>query len=213
MANCQTNRLKPICHAIHPPLQLHSSRQRLSARCSPSTWCSIDKWKSYRPAKPYPALYPGELRVQKNRRPLFGTVLFATSHYKCPLSRCRRVAEENCSLIEVVEAIRPHLQLTFENILSHINTIYVLQTRQGAMSSRLEQRFLRLKVSLVSVCRYNSLCPTLHALLCNQPHWFQNAVIRTHTSTATAQHNEMNTQNGRLGTAAAIEIQTETVLH
>ncbi|KAL7729300.1 hypothetical protein ACLKA6_008879 [Drosophila palustris] len=56
-----------------------------------------------------------------------------------------RVAEENCSLIEVVEAIRPHLQLTFENILSHINTIYVLQTRQGAMSSRLEQRFLRLK--------------------------------------------------------------------
>jgi len=58
-----------------------------------------------------------------------------------------RVAEENCSLIEVVEAIRPHLQLNFENILSHINTIYVLQTRQGAMSSRHEQRFLRLKVS------------------------------------------------------------------
>jgi len=48
----------------------------------------------------------------------------------------------------VVEAIRPHLQLNFENILSHINTIYVLQTRQGAMSSRHEQRFLRLKVSI-----------------------------------------------------------------
>ncbi|KAH8406525.1 hypothetical protein KR215_004619, partial [Drosophila sulfurigaster] len=62
-----------------------------------------------------------------------------------------RVAEENCSLIEVVEAIRPHLQLTFENILSHINTIYVLQTRQGAMSSRHEQRFLRLKGQMMYI--------------------------------------------------------------
>ncbi|EDV90812.1 guanylate cyclase soluble subunit beta-1 [Drosophila grimshawi] len=62
-----------------------------------------------------------------------------------------RVAEEDCSLIEVVEAIRPHLQLTFENILSHINTIYVLQTRQGAMSSRHEQRFLRLKGQMMYI--------------------------------------------------------------
>uniref|UniRef100_A0A1A9WZ18 Guanylate cyclase soluble subunit beta-1 n=1 Tax=Glossina brevipalpis TaxID=37001 RepID=A0A1A9WZ18_9MUSC len=35
-----------------------------------------------------------------------------------------RVADENCSLLEVLEAIRPHLQLTFENVLAHINTIY-----------------------------------------------------------------------------------------
>ncbi|KAH8355582.1 hypothetical protein KR200_009518, partial [Drosophila serrata] len=62
-----------------------------------------------------------------------------------------RVAEENCSLIEVVEAIRPHLLLNFENILSHINTIYVLQTRQGAMSSRHEQRFLRLKGQMMYI--------------------------------------------------------------
>ncbi|XP_016951307.1 guanylate cyclase soluble subunit beta-1 [Drosophila biarmipes] len=62
-----------------------------------------------------------------------------------------RVAQENCSLIEVVEAIRPHLELNFENILSHINTIYVLQTRQGAMSSRHEQRFLRLKGQMMYI--------------------------------------------------------------
>uniref|UniRef100_A0A1B0BHM7 Guanylate cyclase soluble subunit beta-1 n=1 Tax=Glossina palpalis gambiensis TaxID=67801 RepID=A0A1B0BHM7_9MUSC len=37
-----------------------------------------------------------------------------------------RVADENCSLLEVLEAIRPHLQLTFENVLAHINTIYGL---------------------------------------------------------------------------------------
>ncbi|KAL9894293.1 guanylate cyclase soluble subunit beta-1-like isoform 2-T5 [Glossina fuscipes fuscipes] len=54
-----------------------------------------------------------------------------------------RVADENCSLLEVLEAIRPHLQLTFENVLAHINTIYVLQTRQGAMGKH--ERYLRLK--------------------------------------------------------------------
>lgn len=59
-----------------------------------------------------------------------------------------RVADENCSLLEVLEAIRPHLQLTFENVLAHINTIYVLQTRQGAMGKH--ERYLRLKVCIFS---------------------------------------------------------------
>ena len=56
------------------------------------------------------------------------------------------MADEGCSLLEVLEAIRPHLQLTFENVLAHINTIYVLQTRQGAMGKH--ERYLRLKVSI-----------------------------------------------------------------
>ncbi|XP_055923667.1 guanylate cyclase soluble subunit beta-1 [Eupeodes corollae] len=54
-----------------------------------------------------------------------------------------RVAAESCSLLEVLEAIRPHLQLTFENVLAHINTIYVMQTKQGAMGKH--ERYLRLK--------------------------------------------------------------------
>lgn len=55
-----------------------------------------------------------------------------------------RVIEGDCPLLEVLEVVRPHLQLTFENILAHINTIYVLKTRQGAMGRH--QRNLRLKV-------------------------------------------------------------------
>lgn len=55
-----------------------------------------------------------------------------------------RVSDSDCPLLEVLEAIRPHLQLTFENILAHINTIYVLQTRPGAMQK--QERYLRLKV-------------------------------------------------------------------
>lgn len=55
-----------------------------------------------------------------------------------------RVAENDCPLLEVLEAVRPHLILNFENILAHINTIYVLKTKQGAMNKH--ERYLRLKV-------------------------------------------------------------------
>lgn len=55
-----------------------------------------------------------------------------------------RVSEENCPLLEVLEAVRPHLDMTFENVLAHINTIYVLKTKQGAMGEH--ERYLRLKV-------------------------------------------------------------------
>lgn len=46
---------------------------------------------------------------------------------------------------DVLEAVRPHLDLSFETILAHINTIFVLATRQGAMMHH--ERYLRLKVS------------------------------------------------------------------
>lgn len=65
-----------------------------------------------------------------------------------------RVVEPNCPLLEVLEAVRPHLQLTFENILAHINTIYVLKTRQGAMGRH--ERYLRIKVSALLVGRRES---------------------------------------------------------
>lgn len=57
-----------------------------------------------------------------------------------------RVAENDCPLLEVLEAVRPHLILNFENILAHINTIYVLKTKQGAMNKH--ERYLRLKVGV-----------------------------------------------------------------
>lgn len=69
--------------------------------------------------------------------------------YYIRLYICFRVVEANCPLLEVLEAVRPHLQLTFENILAHINTIYVLKTRQGAMG--LHERYLRLKVCYKNV--------------------------------------------------------------
>ncbi|XP_055620638.1 guanylate cyclase soluble subunit beta-1 isoform X1 [Toxorhynchites rutilus septentrionalis] len=47
-----------------------------------------------------------------------------------------RISENNCPLLAIFEAVRPHLQLSFGNILAHINTIYVLKTKTGVMSIR-----------------------------------------------------------------------------
>lgn len=55
-----------------------------------------------------------------------------------------RLTETNCLLLDVLEAVRPHVNLTFDNILAHINTIYVLKTKVGALA---EQGYLRLKVA------------------------------------------------------------------
>ncbi len=55
-----------------------------------------------------------------------------------------KVAEENCHLLDILEPIRPHIQLSFQTILSHISTIYVLKTRQNVMLEA--DMFMRLKV-------------------------------------------------------------------
>ncbi|CAH1174092.1 unnamed protein product [Phaedon cochleariae] len=58
-----------------------------------------------------------------------------------------------CKITDILDTIRPHLDLTFDNILSHINTIYVLKTRAGVMKVNAppEFRFLRLKGQMLYV--------------------------------------------------------------
>ncbi|XP_065345782.1 guanylate cyclase soluble subunit beta-1 [Cloeon dipterum] len=64
---------------------------------------------------------------------------------------------QSCQLADVLEMVRPHLDLTFENILSHINTVYVLRTRPGAyergMAANEEPEFnsLRLKGQMLYI--------------------------------------------------------------
>lgn len=56
-----------------------------------------------------------------------------------------KVAEENCPLLDVLEPVRPHIQLSFQTILAHISTIYVLKTKPGTMLEA--EMFMRLKVN------------------------------------------------------------------
>lgn len=56
-----------------------------------------------------------------------------------------KVVEQNCHLLEILEPIRPHIQLSFQTILSHISTIYVLKTKQNVMLE--PDMFMRLKVN------------------------------------------------------------------
>ncbi|XP_031631652.1 guanylate cyclase soluble subunit beta-1 isoform X2 [Contarinia nasturtii] len=59
-----------------------------------------------------------------------------------------RLTETNCLLNDVLEAVRPHVNLTFDNILAHINTIYVLKTKTGALAG---QGYLRLKGQMLYI--------------------------------------------------------------
>jgi guanylate cyclase soluble subunit beta len=58
-----------------------------------------------------------------------------------------RLAEENCNLLDVLEPVRPHIALSFQTILSHISTIYVLKTKPNTMLE--SDMFMRLKVSIL----------------------------------------------------------------
>lgn len=68
----------------------------------------------------------------------------STFHKSNKLAKFHRLTETNSLLNDVLEAVRPHVNLTFDNILAHINTIYVLKTKSGALAG---QGYLRLKVS------------------------------------------------------------------
>ncbi|KAK1121788.1 hypothetical protein K0M31_010099 [Melipona bicolor] len=68
----------------------------------------------------------------------------------CTITRViPQVCSGNCKLNDILLTVRPHLELTFENILSHINTVYVLRTKKGVMrvDASEEYSYLRLKVS------------------------------------------------------------------
>lgn len=80
---------------------------------------------------------------------VFFSVYIITAN-KIKPHRSHRLTEMNCLLNDVLEAVRPHVNLTFDNILAHINTIYVLKTKIGALAG---QGYLRLKVSHVTVAR------------------------------------------------------------
>ncbi|KRT86480.1 Adenylate and Guanylate cyclase, partial [Oryctes borbonicus] len=64
-----------------------------------------------------------------------------------------KVTSPNCKVTDILDPVRPHLEFTFENILSHINTIYVLKTRPDVMcvNTPAEYRSLRLKGQMLYV--------------------------------------------------------------
>ncbi|KAI5738699.1 hypothetical protein M8J77_010074 [Diaphorina citri] len=52
----------------------------------------------------------------------------------------------NCTLTHILDPVRPHLDLTFDNILAHINTVYVLKTKPGIMQTGAEECYSTLRI-------------------------------------------------------------------
>ncbi|XP_012216269.1 guanylate cyclase soluble subunit beta-1 [Linepithema humile] len=72
----------------------------------------------------------------------------------CTITRViPRVTSGNCKLNDILSTVRPHLELTFENILSHINTVYVLRTKKGVMCVEAAEEYsnLRLKGQMLYI--------------------------------------------------------------
>ncbi|KAH0557578.1 hypothetical protein KQX54_008544 [Cotesia glomerata] len=72
----------------------------------------------------------------------------------CTITRViPQVTSGNCKLNDILLTVRPHLELTFENILSHINTVYVLKTKKGVMQVEASEEFsnLRLKGQMLYI--------------------------------------------------------------
>ncbi|XP_014204890.1 guanylate cyclase soluble subunit beta-1 isoform X2 [Copidosoma floridanum] len=72
----------------------------------------------------------------------------------CTITRVMpQVCSGNCKLSDILLPVRPHLDLTFENILSHINTVYVLRTKKAVMqvNASEEYSYLRLKGQMLYV--------------------------------------------------------------
>ncbi|KDR07449.1 guanylate cyclase soluble subunit beta-1 [Zootermopsis nevadensis] len=67
-----------------------------------------------------------------------------------------RVRRPGCRVTDILDTVRPHLELTFQNILSHINTVYVLKTKPGVMEAEHQDgapefSYLRLKGQMLYI--------------------------------------------------------------
>ncbi|KAK0165453.1 hypothetical protein PV328_003962 [Microctonus aethiopoides] len=69
------------------------------------------------------------------------------------LSSFRNILRAKFRILTAPVRVRPHLELTFENILSHINTVYVLKTKKGVMQVEASEEFsnLRLKGQMLYI--------------------------------------------------------------
>ncbi|KAJ9595190.1 hypothetical protein L9F63_013514, partial [Diploptera punctata] len=105
----------------------------LEPKVSPETFCRVF---------PFHLLFDRELRVVQTG---------STVARVMP-----RVTQPGCRITDIFDTVRPHLELTFENILSHINTVYVLKTKAGVMEAEHQDRasefsYLRLKGQMLYI--------------------------------------------------------------
>lgn len=62
------------------------------------------------------------------------------------------LTQENSQITDFMELVRPHMDFTFDNILSHINTVYVLRTRGSeVIENGREHTRMRLKGQMLYV--------------------------------------------------------------
>ncbi|KAH9507823.1 Guanylate cyclase soluble subunit beta-1 [Bulinus truncatus] len=130
----------------------------MEPKISPASFCR---------AFPFHMLFDRGMVIQQAGLSI-GRVIPEVSH-TAGLSIGRVIPEVNkgSQVTALFEMIRPHMEFTFDNILSHINTIFVLITRQGVLNSddvsderttaRSERQQMRLKGQMIYVPECDSI--------------------------------------------------------
>ncbi|KAL1130144.1 hypothetical protein AAG570_013082 [Ranatra chinensis] len=115
---------------VAPPQMSEPETLSLEPKVSPKTFCKLF---------PFHLMFDRNLNIQQT-----GTTIAR----EMPL-----VHSSNCKLTDLIDPVRPHLEVTFDNILAHINTVYVLKTKHGVMKNNLSAEFssLRLKGQMLYV--------------------------------------------------------------
>ncbi|RZF48540.1 hypothetical protein LSTR_LSTR011155 [Laodelphax striatellus] len=102
----------------------------LESKVSPATFCHVF---------PFHMMFDRQLAIQQTGATISRVMPSANS--------------PGCKLTDLLDPIRPHLELTFDNILAHINQVYVLKTKEGVMKTDSEPAFrnIRLKGQMLYV--------------------------------------------------------------
>lgn len=104
---------------VHITDQKQDHELDTESKISPRTFCQVC---------PFHLMFDRELRIHQAGFSI-ARVLPAVRH-------------KDATLDSLFDVVRPHMGLTFDNILSHINTIYVLRTREALITTRGDNRDL-----------------------------------------------------------------------
>uniref|UniRef100_A0A8D1TR50 Guanylate cyclase soluble subunit beta-1 n=1 Tax=Sus scrofa TaxID=9823 RepID=A0A8D1TR50_PIG len=105
----------------------------------------------------------------------------------------------NCSLLSVFSLVRPHIDISFHGILSHINTVFVLRSKEGLLDvekSECEDELtgteiscLRLKGQMIYLPEADSIlflypCMLLQMALFHSSLWLSNIPLYIYTTSS-----------------------------
>ena len=98
-------------HSVHDEIE-NIEHMSLTSLISPATFCK---------AFPFHVLFDKNLVIQQTGSSLIRVI--------------PRVTNGHCCITDIFDMVRPHMDFSFNHILSHINQVFVLRTKDGILTN------------------------------------------------------------------------------